>query len=376
MPLTREHTSRAAKARGTQIALTCALTCLAVLGLAAPAMADHLNTSLPETAREDRTRTLSTTNGTWLGTDGTYSYAWQRCDSEALCDPPVPGQTASSYLLTTADLGRRIRSVVTTNSLLGPDSAASALTARIVAAPPTNSAAPAVSGATQIGSTLSSTLGTWNDPSPANVTYRRQWQRCAAVDGSGCQSISGATGASYTTGPSDLGQFARVLVAAEGLGTTVVASPPVGPIANPPGSGGGSPGGAGTGAGTNSPTGGLRKMRPFPRVIVAGRLARGLTFISGLEIRRGPRSAAVSVRCRGRGCPRGSFRGRLGRRGSLRLKRFQRIYGPGTVIEIRITRRGAIGKFTRLTTRSRSVPARRDACLMPGSSKPRRCPRR
>lgn len=376
MPLTREHASRAAKARGTRIALTCALICLAVLGLAAPAMAAHLNTSPPETARNGRT--LSTTNGTWLGTDGTYSYAWQRCDSEELCAPPVPGRTAPTYLLTTADLGKRIRSVVTTDSLLGPDSAASELTDEpIVADPPRNSVPPAVTGSTQLGSALNSTLGTWTDPSPANVTYRRQWQRCTAPDGSGCQSIPGATGASYTTGSSDLGQFARVLVTAEGLGTRVVASPPVGPIANPPGSSAGSPGaGTGTGPGTNPPTGGPRKLRPFPRVIVAGRLARGLTFISGLEIRRGPRGAAVSVRCRGRGCPRGSFRGRLGRRGSLRLKRFQRIYGPGTVIEIRITRRGAIGKFTRLATRSRSVPARRDACLMPGSGKPRRCPRR
>jgi hypothetical protein len=110
-------------------------------------------------------------------------------------------------------------------------------------------------------------------------------------------------------------------------------------------------------------------------VIIAGRLARGLTFISGLAIRRGPKGANVAVTCRGRGCPKGGrFRGKLDRSGGLKLKRFQRIYGPGSVLEIRITKRGAIGKFTKIMVKPRSIPGRRDQCLMPGVSKPSRCP--
>jgi hypothetical protein len=82
----------------------------------------------------------------------------------------------------------------------------------------------------------------------------------------------------------------------------------------------------------------------------------------------------VAVTCRGRGCPKGRFRGKLNRSGALRLRRFQRIYGPGAVIEIRITKRGTIGKYTRVRVKARSIPGRRDLCLMPGVSKPRRCP--
>ncbi|MGH8574170.1 MAG: hypothetical protein ACREX8_16575, partial [Gammaproteobacteria bacterium] len=170
----------------------------------------------------------------------------------------------------------------------------------------------------------------------------------------------------------------RVVVSAEGLGKASVGSAPLGPIMALPnsGGGGGGGGGGGTGGGTNDkPATTLRKLRPFPKVIIAGRLARGLTFISGLTIRRGPKGSTVTVTCRGRGCPRGGrFRGKLNRSGGLRLKRFQRIYGPGAIIEIRVTKRGAIGKFTRLKVRARSIPGRKDACLMPGSSKPARCP--
>jgi hypothetical protein len=141
------------------------------------------------------------------------------------------------------------------------------------------------------------------------------------------------------------------------------------------GSGGGSGGGGGGSNGdANKTPSKPRKLRPFPKVTIDGRLARGLTFISALRINKGPKGASVAVTCRGRGCPKGRFRGKLGRSGALRLKRYQRIYGPGAVIEIRITKTGAIGKFTRIRIKARSIPGRRDLCLMPKVAKPRRCP--
>lgn len=293
----------------------------------------------------------------------------------------MPGRTANTYLLTTADIGRRVRSVVVaTNGLLGPTTANSAPTDAIQAAPPLNLSPPAITAA---GTTLTSTLGTWSDPSPGSVLYTRRWQRCPAGDGLNCQDVPGQTGASYALTQADEGRFLRVVASAEGLGRASTASAPFGPAVLPlprPVDEGGGGGQGGGGGGATDPVKGPpastpRKLRPFPKVIIAGRLARGLTFISGLVVRRGPRGSTVTVTCRGRGCPKGrSFRGRLSRSGSLRLRRFQRIYGPGAVIEIRVTRRGAIGKFTRLRVRARSIPARSDACVMSGASGSRRCP--
>lgn len=354
-----------------------ALALAGLLVAAGPAFAAPILLTSP--ALERSGRTLSTDNGAWLGSTNEYAYSWQRCDLAVNSCVTVPGRTAATYLLSTADIGRRIRSVVVArNPVLGATSAPSGATDPVAPAPPVNLTPPAV---TLSGLNLTSTLGTWSDPSPGAVAYSRQWQRCSGGD---CESVSGQSGATYAAGRADDGMFMRVVVTAEGLGARSVASPPAGPVALPssPGGGGGDSGGGSGGRGNTSPPAsgerpatGLRKLRPFPKVVIAGRLARGLTFVSGLVIRRGPRGARVAVTCRGRGCPRGrGYRGRLSRSGALRLRRFQRIYGPGAVIEIRITRAGAIGKFTRLRVRARSVPSRRDACLMPGSSRPRRCP--
>jgi hypothetical protein len=379
MPLAQLQRRRLAAARLRRVALACALVCAGLLVAAGPASAGPILLSSPTLERSGRT--LSTDNGSWLGSTDGYTYAWQRCDLAVSSCATVPGRTASTYLLSTPDIGKRIRSVVGAgNPVLGASNAPSGATDPIAPAPPVNVTLPLV---TLSGTKLTSTLGTWSDPSPNAVAYGRRWQRCSGSQAADCESISGPTGATYSAGPADDGKFLRVVVGAEGLGVRSVASPPAGPVALPaaPGGGGGG-GGGGSGGGGNSsppvtndrPAGGTAKLRPFPKVVVAGRLARGLTFISGLVIRRGPRGARVAVSCRGRGCPRGRFRGRLNRSGALRLRRFQRIFGPGAVIEIRVTQAGAIGKFTRLRVRAKSVPARRDACLMPSSSRPRRCP--
>jgi hypothetical protein len=320
----------------------------------------------------DRTgRTLSTSNGAWIPSGNTYGYGWQRCDVAVVSCAQVPGRTGNTYLLTTADIGKRIRSVVSaTAGVLGTTTTTSDATAPIAASPPLNLTPPTVSGSS---TSLTSTLGTWSDPGP--VSYTRQWQICTGSGSLTCQNAVGRTGATYPLGRTDDGKFLRVVVSADGLGIASLESAPFGPIKLPstPGGGGGDTGGEPNDKDTVPPAT-VRKLRPFPKVVIEGRLARGLTFISGLRVRRGPRGAAVAVTCRGRGCPRGRFRGKLNRSGALRLRRFQRIYGPGAVIEIRITKRGAIGKYTRVRVKARSIPGRRDLCLMPGVSKPRRCP--
>jgi hypothetical protein len=58
----------------------------------------------------------------------------------------------------------------------------------------------------------------------------------------------------------------------------------------------------------------------------------------------------------------------------VRLRHLQGSYRAGAVIEVRVTKRGWIGKYTRIVVRRGKPPARRDLCLFPGSSRPRTCP--
>lgn len=62
---------------------------------------------------------------------------------------------------------------------------------------PTNSVAPVISGSLPIGSTLSSTTGTWSAIGP--ITYTYQWRR-------GASNITGAISSTYVTVSADAGQ--------------------------------------------------------------------------------------------------------------------------------------------------------------------------
>jgi len=115
-----------------------------------------------------------------------------------------------------------------------------------------------------------------------------------------------------------------------------------------------------------------RVVKPFPSLRVAGRLtARGAVF--RLVRLNAPRKARVVTVCRGRGCSsaRRAFDG-----GRRLLRHLQRSYRAGAVIEIRVTRRGYIGKYTRIVVRRGRPPSRRDLCLFPNTEAPRRCPSR
>jgi hypothetical protein len=95
---------------------------------------------------------------------------------------------------------------------------------------PANTVAPAVTGATTQGATLSVSTGTW---SPAAGSYAYQWQREARGAGT-WTAIAGATAATYTTAGADAGASLRVLVTAtntRGSGTAI--STQAGPITAP-----------------------------------------------------------------------------------------------------------------------------------------------
>jgi hypothetical protein len=88
-----------------------------------------------------------------------------------------------------------------------------------------------------------------------------------------------------------------------------------------------------------------------------------------------PRGSHVAVRCRGGGCPRRLIRRVVPRRGPriVRIGRLSRILRPGSRIEVRVTKKGFTGKYTRFVVRSNGAPRRSDRCLPPGTNTPRTC---
>ena len=56
------------------------------------------------------------------------------------------------------------------------------------------------------------------------------------------------------------------------------------------------------------------------------------------------------------------------------MRALQRTYRPKATIEIRVTQPRKIGKYTRVKTRKGKAPLRIDRCLMPGKTRPVRCP--
>jgi hypothetical protein len=105
--------------------------------------------------------------------------------------------------------------------------------------PPTNSALPAISGATTVGSTLSATQGAWSG-NPTGYGYR--WRRCD-ITGNTCSDISGAGASTYTLTTADQASTLRVAVTAtntngsstaSSMPTAVITAAPTAPSPSPP----------------------------------------------------------------------------------------------------------------------------------------------
>jgi PKD repeat protein len=86
-----------------------------------------------------------------------------------------------------------------------------------------------------------------------------------------------------------------------------------------------------------------------------------------------PRGAKVGVRCRGGGCP--YKRASTTSKGkTVSLRRLRRNFKAGAIIEIRVTKDGYIGKFTRIKIHAGRRPGRVDCRLNPGKpNKPVGC---
>jgi hypothetical protein len=156
-------------------------------------------------------QTLSTTNGTWTAAPpiSGFTYQWQRNSVN------ISGATSSTYLLVEADIGNPIRCVVTATNPLGAVSANSNATANVAGIAPVNTVAPVVSGTATIGSTLTTSDGTWTGtPTP---TFAYQWQK-------GVTNISGATSSTFVVTLSQAGSTIRCVVTATNVAGSVSAN--------------------------------------------------------------------------------------------------------------------------------------------------------
>ena len=214
-------------------------TAVVTAAVAAPA-----NVALPEvsgTAREGQTLTASV--GDWTGSPTSFAYRWRDCDAGGSNCVDIAGATGATYLLKASDAGNTVRVVVTATNTGGSTAATSQQTAAVTGLPPSNTAAPSISGTPQVGQTLTASTGTWTG-SPSSFAY--QWRACDP-SGTSCADIDGATDATYVPIPSGVGSTLRVVVTAtNGGGSTAASSQQTGAVVGLPPSSTGLPSISGT----------------------------------------------------------------------------------------------------------------------------------
>lgn len=142
-----------------------------------PAPVNSVAPVITGTAREGQT--LSASTGTWSGSP-TYAYQWKRGGAN------IGGATANEYTAVTADVGSVLTVTVTATNVGGSASATSAATSAILPLAPTNFVAPSISGAPEVGQTLTASDGTWT----GSPSFAYQWKRDGA-------NIGGATNSTY-----------------------------------------------------------------------------------------------------------------------------------------------------------------------------------
>jgi hypothetical protein len=115
------------------------------------------NTALPAISGTAQAgQTLTASSGSWSGTQPiSYAYQWQRCDSGGAGCGSIAGATASSYAVTSSDVGSTLRVAVTASNSAGSTTASSNATAVV-----------------QAGSTQAGVVALWHmDETSGTVMY-------------------------------------------------------------------------------------------------------------------------------------------------------------------------------------------------------------
>lgn len=195
-------------------------------------------------------QTLTGSPGNWTNSPTKYEYTWRRCNENGNNCDEIGGAHASTYKLTSKDVGKTIRLRVKATNGDGSNQADSKPTAVVRASgKPENSSPPTISGTPTEGKTLTGSRGNWTH-SPTSYGY--SWQRCDR-NGNNCAGIGGAHATTYTVTSADVGNTIRFAVtASNSAGSQGAASVPtaviqkaVTPPPPPPSRGSGCPAGNG-----------------------------------------------------------------------------------------------------------------------------------
>ncbi|MFT4110290.1 hypothetical protein [Propionicimonas sp.] len=151
-------------------------------------------------------RTLTAVPGTWVPDGATLAYQWT-ADGRS-----IAGATASTFVVTPAQLGRGIRVRITANGTTSrtSDVMTDVLRARFATTPK-----PVIGGTVATGQSVTVEAGTWTaTPDSLTITWKR--------NGKAIKGASGVDAGSYTLTPADVGKKLSVTVTARRAGYTTV----------------------------------------------------------------------------------------------------------------------------------------------------------
>lgn len=166
-----------------------------------------VNTDLPTVTGTARIgEVLTGTDGTWTGED-TIVRQWERANPDGSGAADIAGEQDTTYTLAEADVGKKVRLIVSATNDGGTTTVESTYTSTVLPLAPENTVVPTITGTEQVGQVLTAHDGTWSgDP---DFTY--QWER-ADSDESNNADINGATNSTYTLVQADEGKKIRVEV--------------------------------------------------------------------------------------------------------------------------------------------------------------------
>jgi hypothetical protein len=189
-------------------------------GAAATAQDAPANTAEPRISGSASVgATLTASTGSWREEPTSFAFQWVRCPEnggrpDGSDCASIGGATTSRYVVSSADVGHRLRVRVTAANADGQQTVASNATRRIrqpEAGRPVNVAAPTLSGDAAEGATLHVTPGTWNGRQPITFTFR--WLRCDTA-GNNCARQSSFNDDAYVLREGDVGKTIRARVVA------------------------------------------------------------------------------------------------------------------------------------------------------------------
>jgi major membrane immunogen (membrane-anchored lipoprotein) len=121
----------------------------------------------------------------------------------------------------------------------------------------------------------------------------------------------------------------------------------------------------------------LELIHPFPIVRIASTDTQAGIRLRVLSV-QAPAGAKIVVTCKGRSCPLKSQKrvatSSKAKGTAFAFGRFERPLRAGVVLEVRVSKAGLVGKYTRLVVLRNKLPSRTDTCLSPAGVKPIGCP--